>query len=143
MGVNYQWLLNGTAISGATASTLKPLNTGLFKLEITDPNGCTNSSDSFKLVVTAINNLLATPSSNLAKIYPNPATEFVTLSFSNLPSVNLNFQILDANGKLLQSATGRNKLNSINIKALQSGVYYLRVVGTQYDQVQKLFIQKK
>ena len=141
-GVNYQWLLNGAPISGATASTHKPLNTGDFKLRITDPNGCINVSDSFKLVVTAISNLVATPTSNIAMVYPNPASTQLVLEFSTLPSINLNFQLVSPSGKVLSSSTGRNKINVIDVSKLESGNYFIRVIGKKYDQVKKVLIKK-
>ena len=141
-GVNYQWLLNGAPISGATASTHKPLNTGDFKLRITDPNGCINVSDSFKLVVTAISNLVATPASNIATVYPNPASTQLVLEFSTLPTINLNFQLVSPSGKVLSSTNGRNKVNVIDVSKLESGNYFIRVIGKKYDQVKKVLIKK-
>ena len=141
-GVNYQWLLNGSPISGATASTHKPLNTGDFKLRITDPNGCINVSDSFKLVVTAISNLVATPASNIAMVYPNPASTQLVLEFATLPTINLNFQLVSPSGKVLSSTNGRNKVNVIDVSKLESGNYFIRVVGKKYDQVKKVLIKK-
>ena len=141
-GVNYQWLLNGTSISGATASTHKPLNTGDFKLRITDPNGCVNVSDSFKLVVTAIANLANTPASNIATVYPNPASDKVVLEFAALPTINLNFQLVTPSGKVLSSTTDRNKVNIIDVSDVQSGNYFIRVIGKKYNQVKKVLIQK-
>ena len=141
-GVNYQWLLNGTAISGATASIHKPLNTGDFKLRVTDPNGCINISDSFKLVVTAIANLVASPASNIATVYPNPASDKVVLEFATLPTINLNFQLVSPSGNVLSSTTGRNKVNIIDVSDIQSGTYFIKVIGKKYDQVKKVLIKK-
>ena len=141
-GVNYQWLLNGALISGATAATHKPLNTGDFKLRITDPNGCMNVSDSFKLVVTAISSVSTTPASNIATVYPNPATNRVVLEFGTLPTINLNFQLVSPSGKVLSSTIGRNKVNIIDVSEIQSGNYFIKVIGKNYDQVKKVLIQK-
>lgn len=141
-GVNYQWLLNGTSISGSTASTHKPLNTGDFRLRVTDPNGCVNISDSFKLVVTALANLVTTPSSNIATVYPNPASNKVVLEFATLPTINLNFLLVSPSGTVLSSTIGRNKVNVIDVSKLESGNYFIRVIGKQYEQVKKVLIQK-
>jgi hypothetical protein len=141
-GVNYQWLLNGALVAGATASTHKPLNTGDFRLRVTDPNGCINVSDSFKLVVTALANLVTTPSSNIATVYPNPASNKVVLEFATLPTINLNFQLVSPSGKVLSSTVGRNKVNVIDVSDVQSGNYFIRVIGKKYDQVKKVLIQK-
>jgi hypothetical protein len=141
-GVNYQWLLNGALVAGATASTHKPLNIGEFRLRVTDPNGCINVSDSFKLVVTALANLVTTPSSNIATVYPNPASNKVVLEFATLPTINLNFQLVSPSGKVFSSTTGRNKVNIIDVSDIQSGNYFIRVIGKKYDQVKKVIIKK-
>ena len=141
-GVSYQWLLNNIQIAGANSSILKPTNTGDFRLRITDPNGCTNVSDSFKLVVTTISNLVTTPATNLATVYPNPASNKVVLEFTTLPTLNLHFQLVTPSGKILSSATGRNKVNIIDVSDVQSGNYFIKVIGKKYDQVQKILIQK-
>jgi len=142
IGVNFQWLLNGSVISGATASTHKPSNTGDFRLRVTDPNGCINVSDSFKLVVTALANLVTTPSSNIATVYPNPASNKVVLEFPTLPTINLNFQLVSPSGEVLSSTTGRNKVNVIDVSDIQSGSYFIQVIGKKYDQVKKVIIKK-
>lgn len=141
-GVNYQWLLNGAVISGATAAIHKPLNIGDFKLRITDLNGCINVSDSFKLVVTAIANLVTTPSSNIATIYPNPASTQVVLEFATLPTINLSFQIVSQSGKVLSTTIGRNKVNIIDVSDLRAGNYFINVIGKKYDQIKKVLIKK-
>jgi hypothetical protein len=140
--VNYQWLQNGVDISGAQNSTLKPTNTGVFRLKVINSFGCTNLSDSIRLLVTAINNFVLTPNSNIAKLYPIPATQFINVEFSNMPLVSLHFQLINAAGKVVQLGTGKSRVNLLNISDLQSGVYYLKVIGKHYNQVQKVLIKK-
>jgi hypothetical protein len=140
--VNYQWLQNGVDISGAQNSTLKPTNTGVFRLKVINSFGCTNLSDSIRLLVTAINNFVLTPNSNIAKLYPIPATQFINVEFSNMPLVSLHFQLINAAGKVVQLGTGKSRVNLLNISDLQSGVYYLKVIGKDYNQVQKVLIKK-
>lgn len=43
-GTSYQWLLNSSPISGATASSYKTYGAGSFALKVTDANGCSGTS---------------------------------------------------------------------------------------------------
>ncbi|MDP4236332.1 MAG: hypothetical protein Q8919_07805, partial [Bacteroidota bacterium] len=49
----YQWLLNGTKISGATAQTLIESQDGSYTVTITDANGCSNTSAPFVILSQA------------------------------------------------------------------------------------------
>lgn len=44
-GYNYQWLLNGTPISGANTQTYTVLQNGNYSVQIIDNNGCSNTSN--------------------------------------------------------------------------------------------------
>ncbi|MCX6206206.1 MAG: hypothetical protein NTZ19_08145, partial [Bacteroidetes bacterium] len=91
-GMIYQWLLNNSAVVGATSDTLKPAASGIYKIRITDQNGCKNLSDSIQYTVTAINNTSAIPPSNIAKLYPTPATTELLINFNQTPSIKLEFE---------------------------------------------------
>lgn len=94
-------------------------------------------SDSFKLIVTAISNLVVTPASKIAMVYPNLASAQLVLEFATLPTINLNFQLVSPSGKVLSSTNGRNKVNVIDVSKLESENYFIRVIGKKYDQVKK------
>ena len=49
-----QWYLNGTAISGATASTYSATVTGTYTVRVTDANGCSATSAATGVTVNAI-----------------------------------------------------------------------------------------
>jgi hypothetical protein len=66
----------------------------------------------------------------------------VVLEFATLPNINLNFQLVSPSGKVLSSTVGRNKVNVIDVSDVQSGNYFIRVIGKKYDQVKKVLIQK-
>ncbi|WP_423779047.1 T9SS type A sorting domain-containing protein [Bizionia echini] len=57
------------------------------------------------------------------KLYPNPSSEF--LQISGLQQ-NVNYSILDFQGKLMQYGTLIPQEN-IPINSLQSGLYFLRI----------------
>lgn len=52
VGYTYQWLKGITPISGATAQTYKPTTTStVYKVQVTDANGCTKNSSNFAVTV--------------------------------------------------------------------------------------------
>jgi len=76
---------------------------------------------------------------DMFRIYPNPANGLVNVRINNYVG-KINFQIVDINGRVVlsQTATDFNIEKSINISALQSGVYVLKVTGNDLNYSQKL-----
>ncbi|HUM46739.1 MAG TPA: T9SS type A sorting domain-containing protein, partial [Chitinophagales bacterium] len=44
-GYSYQWLKGGVVISGGTTQTWAPTSSGLYKVSVTDPHGCSKKND--------------------------------------------------------------------------------------------------
>lgn len=133
-GVTYQWLLNNSKITGATTASYKPIDIGNYKLSITDGNGCKNESDSFKLIVTAINVPVSTPSNHQAILYPNPASHNVQVRFMQAPTVELKIQLIDFQGRILKELNSKNLNTIISVSKYASGNYILKVNGNSYNQ---------
>ena len=80
-------------------------------------------------------------------VYPNPASNNVVLSYTNLKTGNVKLSLYDISGKeklVLVNETqseGQQQINISNIKSeLNSGIYLIRLV-TEYDQsIKKLII---
>jgi hypothetical protein len=77
--------------------------------------------------------------------YPNPAVDFVTLSwnFTSSRQTNLNFVLTDLNGRGIQNKTIQNAANSgttqLAIGSLSPGVYLISVYrDNQFSSVQKV-----
>lgn len=65
-------------------------------------------------------------------IYPNPASEELTIDLSVLNSTGITAQIVDATGRILTTIQLMNGENTINIAYLDNGVYFIKtddVVG--------------
>ena len=141
-GVNYQWLLSNISISAATSATYKPAAIGSYKIQITDANGCKNVSDSFMLVVTAVNPSIETPSSHIAKISPNPASTDVVLYFQQRPNKTLTIKLLNLNGQVLKQINTNSQTTHISLSEIISGNYIINIIGKNYNQTQQLLIIK-
>ena len=57
--------------------------------------------------------------------YPNPTTDFLTLSFQTLPAGEVTYDLLDASGKLIKTERVNALENQINLKEQPVGLYYL------------------
>ena len=60
--------------------------------------------------------------------YPNPTTDYLTLSIAEFEISNLSYQLYDMNGKLLQNAKITGNQTSIVMSNLFPANYFLRVI---------------
>lgn len=61
-------------------------------------------------------------------VYPNPTTSFLNLSVDNYELSNLNFQLFDLNGKLIETRKITNTTESIYVENLPGAIYFLKVI---------------
>ena len=59
--------------------------------------------------------------------YPNPVTDIIKLNIGNLSTSNMNYQLFDNNGKLLESKKIANTETSINMHNLATATYFIRI----------------
>lgn len=64
-----------------------------------------------------------------AQIYPNPATDVLMLTVENTDFKNLNYQLMDASGKLLSQDRVNRNATSIDVSTLPNGSYFVRVLS--------------
>jgi hypothetical protein len=138
----FQWSVNNVPLFGATLSTYKPLTIGFYKIQITNSDGCTNISDSFNLVVTAINNPATTIITNLASVFPNPASPVLLVKFREAPNTTLEIRLITGDGRSIQLVKTKDKLTTIPINNVPSGKYYIRITGKNYNQTESVIISK-
>ncbi|WP_276502719.1 FG-GAP-like repeat-containing protein [Terrimonas pollutisoli] len=119
----YKWYLNNSLISGANNQQYDVRQSGIYKVEVTDNNGCKNFSDDFNVVYTALNDI--TVGGYAIQIYPNPVIEdvFIKVSSTNWAGNKLYVLVTDINGKILQTVYLRPGSNMISLKNYVAGVY--------------------
>ena len=138
----FQWSVNNVTLFGATLSTYKPLTIGWYKIHITNSDGCNNISDSFNLVVTAINNPATTSVANMASVFPNPASPVLLVKFRETPNTTLEIRLITGDGRSIQLVKTKEKLTTIPINNVPSGKYYIRITGKNYNQTESVIINK-
>lgn len=74
------------------------------------------------------------------KVYPNPASNFVTIESAN--QFNANILILDTRGALVKQFNLTNTSERIDVSDLSNGIYHIRVISSEGLVQYKLVIQK-
>ena len=134
----FQWMLNGEPIDGATASTFTALESGEYALQITSPNGCSYISESLQVISTNTNEL-----SNLKEftVFPLPFNEELNYFLSFNDPTEVTISLLDQNGKIVEERQfGRTSTinDHFNTKDLSSGVYLLKIKTEKGTSVRKV-----
>ncbi len=78
------------------------------------------------------------------KLSPNPATDVVKVSFSNVDKSNTSISIVNAAGKAVKTVDAGNVQSgqiSINVKGLAKGTYYVTLSNATDKKTEKLVIQ--
>jgi hypothetical protein len=128
----YQWKLNGSAISGANAQTYTAVANGTYTVEVTDANGCKGTSNAVNVIGVGVENL-----SNISlSIYPNPATDIITIETDEQV---LSVELFSTVGQKINVTT--NAKQQINISDFAAGTYSL-IIHTTNGNVQKRFVKE-
>lgn len=115
----YQWMLNGTAIPGATDSTYTVTENGDYQVAVTNERGCADTSDIYTVTnANGIGDLAAW--AEQIKIYPNPSNDRVYIQ----APVKVNVDITSIEGRRIIQI---KDAHSFSIKSLSSGLYLLRI----------------
>ncbi|MBU3714720.1 MAG: T9SS type A sorting domain-containing protein [Ferruginibacter sp.] len=140
--VTYQWLLNGNEIQGATSASYTPVAIGKYQVKVTSlANNCSATSDAYTLVVLGIDPTSA-GSPYSANIFPNPAQNDIAIKFTEAPQVTVSVQLINNIGTVIKSVRTKNKITNVKINEIPSGVYYIKIIGGNYNQVKKVEVIK-
>lgn len=123
-GGMYQWFQGPSAIAGETGLTYVATTSGNFKCRVTKAaTGCVKMSSPIPVSVTCKEGEFV---ENNIQVYPNPASNFVTISTLNNNEKTIH--LIDALGSnLLTKITSENTLQ-MDIDQLPAGVYFVQVV---------------
>ncbi len=125
--VTYQWLLNGSNISGANANSFTATTTGSYSLMVTDSNGCSGVSDTTNITIVGIANQMRDWTG--ISIYPNPARSEFRLRTESPIGYAITVNITDMFGRKLYSE-GLPELGhevAFDLKAFAAGTYMVEV----------------
>jgi len=80
--------------------------------------------------------------SNAIKLFPNPASNFVTLTTNRNSNACITLNIYNAMGVLVRSEILKQDQQQINIENLSNGIYLIEVKSHDHCAKQKLIIQR-
>ena len=116
----YQWYLNGSAITGATAQNYVTTVNGSYTVAVTNSASCTGVSGAYNYVYLSISNIAG---DNTVAIFPNPSANGIfQLSLSNLPT-GAHLKVFDALGRVVFEKDVNEMITTINLSHLSKGIY--------------------
>jgi uncharacterized repeat protein (TIGR01451 family) len=124
-GAQYQWYLNGEAITGATGGELLAEETGLYSVQVTNAEGCMATTEEQLVVIEGV------PARGLQamSVLPNPATGDMRLICAEVLCANDHVELTDVNGRTLRILNGKGSREVIIERgSLPGGIYTLNVL---------------
>jgi hypothetical protein len=125
-----QWLNDTSAIPNAMGQILKsPLADGNYRVQVTE-RGCSSVvSDSFHYSTTGV-----VVNGNV-NIYPNPVSDWLTLSFDFTNAQSVSAELYNLSGEKVLEKKNVVSGDRLNLSAIASGNYILRLVNTNSNAV--------
>jgi hypothetical protein len=117
---SYQWYFYGVPIDNATSQSFTPIINGDYSCEITQ-NNCTVISNIITII--SLSNDTFESLQNKTKLYPNPSSDVITISFNGKSEGN--YTILNTLGQTV--LTGKGNTEKISILNLKTGHYILQM----------------
>ncbi len=124
--VTFQWYFNGSAIPGANGASWEAGESGVYTLETTDLNGCTATSQSVQVTLSAV----PEPHQGRFRVFPNPVGRHGSITLTDLYTLAPSgiFVLRDALGReqrrlALPGAAGQE----IPIDGLAPGLYFYEI----------------
>ena len=117
----YQWYLNTVSVPGANSYIFSPTANGVFKVLVTDGNGCSGFSSDFALTNVGVSQVI---NPDYILVTPNPATTTLHIS----APVTTHIIITGLEGKIMIDQSGTD---NINIGDLASGLYLISIYDLQ------------
>lgn len=129
-GSTFQWLFNNTPVfPNGTGATLIPAFAGNYAVIATNMFGCSDTSNVIN--VTSLFGVEETPAFSDVLLFPNPATQNISLNFEAFVAGDITFTIIDAMGKQIfeeEKFVPQGKyIKAFDLTGLANGVYMIRM----------------
>lgn len=122
-----QWIYNGTPITGAKDTFYKATQSGGYRVETTDSNGCKSISGTYTFKFYNIGLTGLADNLNLV-VFPNPSKGVFNFTFNQNLNKACQIVIYDVNEKQIkQVQVNRNSTSIIDLSHEASGIYLLEV----------------
>ncbi len=138
VGTTYQWYDKDGPIFGETNQTYKPTREGNYSVVITNEANC-ESENSEVFAFEKTTNVLEVDSKNSFVLYPNPSTDVVNIDMHQFSS-ELNFNILNSNGNVVQRGLLESAASNISVSELAQGIYLFQINTASNTILQQSFV---
>lgn len=118
----YQWNIGGSAIASANSQDYTALIDGAYSVTVVDANGCTNTSSTYVVTVSGVNEL----ANQGIRYYPNPAGNELTVDVSAFSNDDVAVTLIDGVGQIVLS-TNINGSRALDLSSLANGIYQLKI----------------
>ncbi len=134
VATTYQWYSNGVLIPGATNKIYLFTQNGNYYVQVFNASGCSTVSTTISIIDIGVGEIAGL---NLIALYPNPATNELTIELSLLKANTVKINLMNMEGQfiftdIMNQFTGSYK-KQINLHEVPNGIYYLQVITN--DQV--------
>ncbi len=127
---NYQWLLNGSPIAGATDQFYVARQSGIYQVRVRNEYGCSSVSDELLVSVLAVD-LGATPVVPTIHVFPDPVRDRFTISVAMPRGIRGTVWLVDVLGraeKLLHLSGDQQRYKmSMDLTGYGKGLYHVVV----------------
>lgn len=137
----YQWYQDGVIIPGATSQTYTITSGGEYYCVVTE-NGCSGTSN---IITSTLGN--ENMMEEETHIYPNPASEALTIELRLPAPQSIHYVIMDMQGRVLVSSTEQFQFGGlnyllVNLGDMANGTYILQLNGGDLHINQSFVVNK-
>ena len=138
-----QWYRNGAKLTNAVHKIYTPNQNGSYTVQVTDTLGCKSEiSDVFDYYVSVED----ITNSDLFRIYPNPAQDKLIIEINTDEIPNVSYKFINLLGEPLINSSfemkGAKTSESLNLKGIRDGIYFLALTIGENTFYQKIIIRK-
>lgn len=134
----YVWSFGDGNISQEEEPTHEFNRTGLYYVTLNAFNDFCASTKTLpvNIVISSIENL---DQKVIAKAYPNPVSNLLTIALEGLSPTPLQLRILDTQGRILQEQSfNSTNLLELNVSDYPSGLYFVQVLGEDWQVTERV-----
>jgi hypothetical protein len=142
---NYTWYYNWKKVVEGSFNALLSHASGEFVVEVFNGSGCGSMSNPFLYGITGIEDPEMRVGEEAFSIYPNPAHQFVKVSFDDRNAGRLEMEIVSITNMSIARQAYENSdelmLSEIDVSSLASGFYIIRL-STKNKTYTKTFVKR-
>jgi type IX secretion system substrate protein/beta-propeller repeat-containing protein len=141
-GLTYKWKKNNVYISGASLINYAATTAGVYRVEVTNGNGCSKTSDGVTVTVPCKLSESESESGFDVTIYPNPNSGEFTIKFSDKPISAIQIELTDELGKVISRFETNDETIVIKESNLAKGIYCLTARNKDELMIKKISVVK-